>query len=224
MTCIRKSTTWSGKTLLVATLALAANCAAGGQCASTPGEAVESSLGRAAQGGLPARDRASGAGYRVWRTQDDPALRRQWVWVEACDGAGPALLAWVPWVPMTAGEPVPESRAAVEASLPMRAPSRFSSYLPGHLPARSLVRPGDAVELLQAGDDLSMNLSGRAMEAGGLGDKIRVQITAALAHGAVVEGTVSGKDVVDLGDIDSGSESGSGPVGGGLVVTTEGEP
>jgi flagella basal body P-ring formation protein FlgA len=66
-----------------------------------------------------------------------------------------------------------------------------------------LVRPGDPVVVLESGKVISMRLSGRAMEAGGRGDQVRVRITA-VPNGAIVSGTVSGQDEVSLNDLPEG--------------------
>jgi hypothetical protein len=175
MTCIRKSIICRGSAFWLAAFVLLAFRSSCAQCRSTPQAAVESSLGRTPAGefaGTP------GTSFRVWRTEEDLTLGRQWVWVRACDAAGPALLTWVPLV-----RPLMRRQRSRESLSPA--------------PVDPPVHSGDVVAVLESGGAISMHLSGNAIEAGELGEKIRVRINA-LQNGAVVVGTVSGKDEISL--------------------------
>jgi hypothetical protein len=171
MICIRKSIICRGSAFWLAAFVLLASRSSCAQCRSTPQAAVESSLGRTPAGEFA---QTLGTSFRVWRTEEDLTLGRQWVWVRACDAAGPALLTWVP------------------LGRRQRSRERLSPAL-----VDPLVHSGDAVAVLESGGAISMHLSGKAIEAGELGEKIRVRINA-LQNGAVVVGTVSGKDEISL--------------------------
>ncbi len=141
---------------------------------ATPQGAVSSYLGHAPAGkiaGVPGR------GFRVWRILRDPALQRQWIWIETCEGPErPARLTWIPLILEKKSLEARSSLAAVD---------------------NPMVRLGDGVVVVESGDTLSMRLSGQALEAGELGQKIRVRI-AAWRNGAVVIGTIAGKDEIRL--------------------------
>jgi hypothetical protein len=122
-----------------------------------------------------------GHGFRVWRTVKDPALGRQWFWIQACsDSPRPAQLLWAPLsLEKTSRDPV--APAVIEQQ--------------DHL----LVHVGDAVVVTQASAAFSMRLAGHALQAGELGGKVRVQISA-WHNTTVVAGKISGKDEVRLGE------------------------
>ena len=139
MICIRKSIICRGSAFWLAAFVLLASRSSCAQCLSTPQAAVESSLGRAPAGEFA---QTPGTSFRVWRTEEDVTLGRQWVWVRACDAAGPALLTWVPLVRRQ------RSRESLSPAL-----------------VDPLVRSGDAVSVLESGDAISMHLSGKAMRS-----------------------------------------------------------
>jgi len=62
-----------------------------------------------------------------------------------------------------------------------------------------LVHVGDAVVVTQASGAFSMRLAGHALQAGELGGKVRVEISA-WHNTTIVAGKISGKDEVRLGE------------------------
>lgn len=170
----------SGTSALACFLLLAC-CSALAECRPTPAAAVESALGRE-----PATTLAGmqGTSFEVWRTEQDAPMRRQWIWIRACDAAGPALITWVPL-----STPAAPSGSAFRSSPPTPAAQ-----------SHPLVRQGDRVVVVESGKVISMRLAGRAMEAGGRGAQVRVRITA-MPNGPIVSATVSGKDEVSLGGL-----------------------
>lgn len=194
MTCIRKSIICpsnprgrSRASALACVLLLVCCSPLAAQCRPTPAAAVESALGRP-----PATTLAKmpGTSFEVWRTEQDVELKRQWIWIRACDAPGPALLTWVP----LAAPPSGQGKA-----LPLSAVAAPSASSP-------LVRSGDAVVVLESGKVISMRLSGRAMEAGARGARVRVRITA-VPNGAIVSGIVLGQDEISLNDPPEGGSS-----------------
>lgn len=143
-------------------------------CSATPQTAVARFLGHAGAavpaGGLP------GYGYRVWRTANDPELKRQWMWVAACGGpARPAQLFSVPLqIESRSGKP------------------SYAAAVP-----QEIVHVGDGVVVIESEKDFSLRLSGIALEAGQQGTKIHVRIPA-WHNGQVLAGAVTGKDEVRL--------------------------
>jgi Chaperone for flagella basal body P-ring formation len=145
-------------------------------CSATPQAAVadyRANLSPEMAGG------ASGKGFRVWRTSNDVALRRQWFWIESCSGPEhPAQLFWIP-LPFETNRAVTRMDAAGQDSI--------------------LVRLGDDVLVVKSGDTFSMRLAGQALEAGEKGKRVHVRIKA-WRDSRVLVGTVSGKDEIDLTD------------------------
>jgi hypothetical protein len=130
---------------------------------------------------LPSKtpDADRGEGFRVWRTMKDPALSRQWFWIQSCGASQrPAQLLWAP------------------LSLEKEARSRtFPTAQEDHL----LVHIGDEVIVTQASDSFSMRLAGHALQSGELGSSIRVEVHA-WHNTTVLAGKISGKSEVRVGD------------------------
>ena len=143
-------------------------------CSPTPKAAVASYLGRVPAAAVAA---AAGSGFLVWRSWTDEQLKRQWLWVRPCDAAGrPAQLTWVPLAAPGKGQEA--ASAAVAAENPV-------------------VRMGDRVVVLDSEAAFSMRLSGKALQSGRRGQKIRVQLFG-LRSGVIVLGIVLRKDELDL--------------------------
>jgi hypothetical protein len=115
----------------------------------------------------------------VWRTLKDPALGRQWFWIQACGASiQPAQLLWAP---------LSLEKETHGAKL---APTREDHFL---------VHLGDEVVVTQATSSFSMRLVGHALEAGELGNSIRVEVHA-WHNTTVLAGKISGKNEVRVGD------------------------
>jgi hypothetical protein len=173
--CIPKSIACRGKVLLVCIFGLLASQPVWSQCSATP-QAALASYGE----NLPpkAGDAEQEKGFRVWRTVKDPALGRQWFWIQACGPSHrPAQLLWAP------------------LSLEKDAQSAKTAVHEDHL----LVHLGDDVVVTQASGSYSMRLAGHALQAGELGSSIRVEIHA-WHNTTVLAGKISGKDEVRVGD------------------------
>jgi hypothetical protein len=174
--CTPKSITWRSKKLLVCVLGLFASHPVWSQCSATAQDAL-ASYGES----LPPKtgDAAQRNGFRVWRTLKDPALGRQWFWIQECGASKqPAQLLWVP--------------LSLEKE-PRRA--KLAVAQEDHL----LVRAGDEVVVTQASDSFSMRLAGHALQAGELGSSIRVEVHA-WHNTTVLAGKISGKDEIRVGD------------------------
>jgi hypothetical protein len=118
-------------------------------------------------------------GFRVWKTLKDPALGRQWFWIQACDASPrPAQLLWAP------------------LSLEKDTRSvKFATVREDHL----LVHVGDDVIVTQASGSFSMRLAGHALQAGELGSSVRVEVQAWHST-TVLLGKILGKGEVRVGD------------------------
>jgi hypothetical protein len=174
--CTPKSITWRSKQLLVCVLGLFASHPVWSQCSATPQDAL-ASYGES----LPSKasDAEPGKGFRVWRTVTDPALGRQWFWIQACGASKqPAQLLWAP----LSLEREPRS-------------AKLAVVREDHL----LVHLGDDVVVTQTTGSFSMRLAGHALQAGELGSSIRVEVHA-WHNTTVLAGKISGKDEVRVGD------------------------
>lgn len=180
MTCIRKPTIcrtncplWAA--LIVCTLGWISTASAQPACSATPQAAVASFLGRAT---VEAAPEALGQGFRVWRTANDPGLKRQWIWVEACGG---------------------QPRPAQLISLPLdgRSQTRNGTQIAAAPIPQQSVHTGDGVVVLESDKDFSVRLSGVALEAAQQGARIHVRIPA-WHNGEVLVGTVTAKNEIQL--------------------------
>jgi len=131
---------------------------------------------------LPSKapDADRGEGFRVWRTMKDPALSRQWFWIQSCSASSqrPAQLLWAP------------------LSLEKETHSRtFATAQEDHL----IVHIGDEVIVTQSSGSFSMRLAGHALQSGELGSSIRVEVQA-WHNTTVLAGKISGKSEVRVGD------------------------
>ena len=116
---------------------------------------------------------AQGSRHRIV----DVGLHRQWrMETDSAHPAAPPRLVEVPW-----------SDAAAQ-------PARQPGALPAAAPIE--VRAGAQVTLCRQGPNEQMRLRGTALEAGRIGDVIRVR---AGLHGTVLRGVVRGAGVVELG-------------------------
>jgi hypothetical protein len=180
MTCIRKPITCPANCLLslavvVCMLGWISIASAEPACSRTPQAAVMRFLRPATVETAPA---TPGQGFRVWRAASDPALKRQWIWVEACGS---------------------QARPAQLISVPLENQSRTRNGTPiGPAPIpQQIVHTGDGVVVVESDTDLSVRLSGVALEAGQQGARIHVRIPA-WHNGEILVGTVSGKDEIRL--------------------------
>jgi hypothetical protein len=173
--CIPKSIACRGKLLLLCISGMLAAQPAWSQCSATP-QAALASYG----GNLPTpEDSAQGKGFRVWRTMKDPTLGRQWFWIKVCgDSQQPAQLLWAPLL-------LEKEKAFVKPA------SAKESHL--------LVHPGDNVVVTETTGAFSMRLAGHALQAGELGNKIRVEVHA-WNNTTILTGKISSKDEVRVGD------------------------
>jgi len=175
--CIPKSIACRAKLLLFCVSGLLASQPVWSQCSATP-QAALASYGE----NLPAKtgDAEQNEGFRVWRTMNDPALRRQWFWIKACGASPqPAQLLWAP--------------LSLEKDAPFAKPA--SEKKEDHL----LVHLGDDVVVTQTSASFSMRLAGHALGSGELGSKIQVEIHA-WHNTTILAGKISGKDEVRVGD------------------------
>ncbi len=146
------------------------------QCSATP-QAALADYGES----LPAKtsDAEPEKGFRVWRTMKDPALGRQWFWVQECGASKqPAQLLWAPL------SLAKEARSA-----------KVASAREDHL----LVHLGDDVVVTQDSGSFSMRLAGHALQAGELGSSIRVEVHAWHST-TVLAGKIASKGEVHVGD------------------------
>jgi hypothetical protein len=180
MTCIRKPTIcrancplWAA--VVVCVLGWISSASAEPACSATPQTAVARFLGRATAETEP---EALGHGFRVWRAASDPGLKRQWIWIEACGG---------------------QARPAQLISLPLdgRSQTRNGVQIAAAPISQQSVHTGDSVVVVESDKELSVRLSGVALEAGQQGARVHVRIPA-WHNGEVLVGTVSGKDEIRL--------------------------
>jgi hypothetical protein len=146
-----------------------------------------------------AKTDAASDGFRVWKTQRDPALGREWFWITACGASSkPAQLLWAPLgkdrpQQVVSAAPVPAAVAQIAAVSPLPA-------TPARKPVedRRLIHVGDTVVVMQSSDAFSMRLQGHALQGGELGAKVQVQVNT-WNKTTVLSGEVSAKGEVRIG-------------------------
>jgi Chaperone for flagella basal body P-ring formation len=196
MICIRKSITCRAKLPLLGVLMLCVAQPAWSLCSATPQAALADYQ---AGGSDAAKTDSVEDGFRVWKTQRDPALGREWFWITACSASSkPAQLLWTPLgqkrqQQVVSAAPVPAAVAQIAAVSPLpAAPARKA------VEDHRLIHVGDTVIVMQSSDAFSMRLQGQALQGGELGAKVQVQVNA-WNKTTVLSGEVSAKGEVRIG-------------------------
>jgi hypothetical protein len=189
MICIPKSTACLAKLLLLGVLGVSISQPAWSLCSATPQAAL---VAYQATGPDAAKTDPTDQGFRVWKTQRDPSLGREWFWITACGSSSkPAQLLWAPLSREQTQHVVSATQVTAGALRPAM-PDR--TVVEDH----HLIHVGDTVVVIQASDAFSMRLQGHALQSGELGGKVQVQVNA-WNKTTILSGTVSGKGEVRIG-------------------------
>jgi hypothetical protein len=197
MICIRKSIICRTKLPLLGVLLLCIAQPAWSLCSATP----QAALADYQAGGTDAaKTDAASDGFRVWKTQRDPALGREWFWITACAASSkPAQLLWAPLgkerqqQKVVSATQVPATVTQIAAVSPIPATPAWKP-----VEDHRLIHVGDTVLVMQSSDAFSMRLQGHALQGGELGAKVQVQVNA-WNKTTVLSGEVSAKGEVRIG-------------------------